>query len=797
VSSGRPPAILGIIPDGALRRRPSDLVRIATALVVIAALAVVADLTGDVQQWWLDKLDSRSFDGGLLITFLYPGLLAGLIVVVAGAAAWSRRVSLLLSMAAAGGIAFAAAWVLDASIGASVHDALAATGVRVPPSLEAFPAEILSVEIGVVLAASAYLTRPARRLVRPVVVVAALAAVAAGDSLAVAAVAGLVLGWGSAAAAHLAVGSPGGTPTASDVRGALERLGLAVTELQLEAEQDWGELRFAGVDGDGRPVRVAVIGRDATEAGLLAKAWRVIWYRDSGPPLTLTRAQQVEHRAFLLLLAERAGVDVPDLVALGVAGETDSALLVTADPVGRTLDGLDADTCSDHDLDELWSVVGHLHAAQLAHGDLVARHLLLTADGAALRDIDRMSASAPAERRRVDDAQLLVATGAVVGADRAVAAAARALGDERLAELLPLLQHGVLGSRITRGLDHPKATAAALRAAVADRTGVEAVEPAKLRRVSTTSLLMAAGAILGVYLLIGEFSQVASVGDVFAGVEWPWVVVTFLFSQTPQLAQAVAMLGSVALRLPLGPVVAVQFANNFTGLVGGTVATTALVVRFFQKQGQTVAVAVSSGVLNTLAAMVVQGILLAIGLVVSAGDFTRPTLDPSSSGDGGGVSPWVILAVVVVGLAIAAVVLLPKRRAKVMAAIRPQLDSARTNLIDIAHQPRKALQLFGGNLASQLMFALTLSAALHAYGASLGVFELIVINSFASLLGGIAPVPGGLGVIEAGLIAGMTAAGIPSTTAMAATFTARLFTAYLPPIWGWVALRWLGRHNYV
>ena len=63
--------------------------------------------------------------------------------------------------------------------------------------------------------------------------------------------------------------------------------------------------------------------------------------------------------------------------------------------------------------------------------------------------------------------------------------------------------------------------------------------------------------------------------------------------------------------------------------------------------------------------------------------------------------------------------------------------------------------------------------------------------------GGIVPVPGGLGVIEAGLIGGMTAAGVPETTAMAATFTSRLFTAYLPPVWGWFALHWLRQHDYV
>jgi len=58
-------------------------------------------------------------------------------------------------------------------------------------------------------------------------------------------------------------------------------------------------------------------------------------------------------------------------------------------------------------------------------------------------------------------------------------------------------------------------------------------------------------------------------------------------------------------------------------------------------------------------------------------------------------------------------------------------------------------------------------------------------------------IEGGMGVTEAGLIAGMSGLGVPQPIALAATFTARLFTTYLPPIWGWFALRWLRRHDYV
>ena len=72
-----------------------------------------------------------------------------------------------------------------------------------------------------------------------------------------------------------------------------------------------------------------------------------------------------------------------------------------------------------------------------------------------------------------------------------------------------------------------------------------------------------------------------------------------------------------------------------------------------------------------------------------------------------------------------------------------------------------------------------------------------MVITLASIIGGAVPVPGGLGVVEAGLIAGLTSVGVPQDQAVAAVFIQRMFTAYLPPIWGWVTLTWMRRREYV
>jgi hypothetical protein len=59
---------------------------------------------------------------------------------------------------------------------------------------------------------------------------------------------------------------------------------------------------------------------------VLAKLWRVCFYRDSGPTLILDRIQQVEHEAYLTFMAGRAGVLVPEMLPAGRFGPGRDAL---------------------------------------------------------------------------------------------------------------------------------------------------------------------------------------------------------------------------------------------------------------------------------------------------------------------------------------------------------------------------------------------------------------------------------------------------------------------------------------
>jgi glycosyltransferase 2 family protein len=53
---------------------------------------------------------------------------------------------------------------------------------------------------------------------------------------------------------------------------------------------------------------------------------------------------------------------------------------------------------------------------------------------------------------------------------------------------------------------------------------------------------------------------------------------------------------------------------------------------------------------------------------------------------------------------------------------------------------------------------LALGASLHAVGQRASIATLIALDTLVTVIGGAIPVPGGLGVVEAGLIAGLASA---------------------------------------
>lgn len=782
--------VLGPHGGGTTRRRASDAVRVATAAVLVVVLVPVVQANTSVEIHLAELLTPPPTGVRWLVTALWFLGSIGVIVALVLVGLLVPRLTAVRQMALAGVATLLVCLLLDWLLGPD--------GGRQPVSSLSgfdprFPVLQLAVATAVALAGLPYLSRPVHRLVVLAVGVGALCAVVGGYGLPLGVLAAIVSGWGTAAGCHLVLGAPNGLPSAAEVTESVRDLGVDVHGLASMDRQEWGVAAFAGRDAAGDPVELAVYGRDASDAQWLSKVWRFCIYRDSGPTLVLNRLQQVEHEAYLTFLAGRAGVRVPDVVAAGRCGPSRDAALVTRLPEGRRLGTLDAERVGDDVADEFLRDVMVLRGAGIAHGALSPETIVATSEGVVLRDFRRASSSAPAARTERDAAAAVAAVAVVIGVERAVAATCRVFDTDTIRAVLTRLQRSALDPETERAARGQKGFLRTLRESLAAEAGVEVPKLVEAKRISWPNLLMVIGSLVGLWLIIGVLSDAEGSLAVIKGAAWGWVAAAFVLGQLPVVTGAWATTGAVVGTIPYGRVVVLETSNMFTSFVGGDAAVFGVRVRFFQRQGLDVPQAISSGAIAGTASWVVKGVLFLVCLPFAAGDFHAPS-DKGSHQD----IVWLIIAcVLAIAIALGVVTLVPKVRRLATEKARPHLVTIWTDVKAIAVEPRKIAYVLLGSTGSQVLIALCLGASLHSVGAHASFATLIVVLTLAAMIGGATPVPGGAGVIEVGLIAGLTSAGVPQDQAVAAVFIERFCTAYLPPIWGWAALVYMRHSDYV
>jgi uncharacterized membrane protein YbhN (UPF0104 family) len=780
--------VLGPRGGGTTRRRASDAFRLGFAAAGVAVSIPVMRANSAVELSIVHALHPPPTGIRWLVTAAFWGGSVG--VVACMAAVGLPRLAAVRQIV----VATLTTWGLCALLAATLGPAAGrpATGALAGVDTS-YPVTPLAVAMAVAATALPYLSRSFHRLMSLLVAVAAIAAVVDGSALPVNAASSLLLGWGLAAGLHLAVGSPLGLPSPAEVSAGVAHLNVVIEEIGRAPHQVWGVERFIGRDPDGSRIELSVYGRDAADARALAKLWRFCFYRDSGPTLILGRIQQVEHEAYQTFMAARAGVLVPEVLAVGRFGPSRDAVLVSRLPGGPALGEADPAAIADGTLDEILRTVLRLRQAGIAHGALGAETILLSADGICVRDFRSAASPPPAGRFDDDLAAVLAAVAVRFGVDRTAAAAGRVLDADTARGALVHLQRSALDPVTVSSVRGHKGLLAELRTAVASVSGIEVPKLAEAKRVSWVNLLFGIGSLIGIWAIVGVLADVAGSFDAIKGARWGWVTLAFVLAQLPVAASALATVGAVTGELPYGRCLALETSNMFTALAGGDVAVFAVRVRFFQRQGYDPATALSSGAIASAASWVAKGLLFLASIGFAAGTFHA-----STTSGGHHKVIWAVAGVVLAaGIAAALITVVPRLRRLASARVRPHLVHIWADVKSIAAEPRKIVYVLAGSVLSQLLVALALGAALHAVGEKASIATLLVVITTASMIGGAVPVPGGAGVVEAGLIAGLTSAGVPQDQAVAAIFIQRLFTAYLPPIWGWVTLAWMRRREYV
>jgi uncharacterized protein (TIRG00374 family) len=135
----------------------------------------------------------------------------------------------------------------------------------------------------------------------------------------------------------------------------------------------------------------------------------------------------------------------------------------------------------------------------------------------------------------------------------------------------------------------------------------------------------------------------------------------------------------------------------------------------------------------------------------------------------------------------------PKLRKKVW----PKVKEAFAAVKDIVSSPARLGRIFLSETLEKLVGALALGAVVAAFGLDISFTALIFVTVGTSLLAGLAPVPGGIGVAEATMTALLTGVGVPAEQAFSVAITYRLITSYIPPVLGFFSLNWLTEKGYI
>jgi len=793
--------------DAPLARRPTDVILLIVAVTGVVVLSLFAPGPTAIDKTLSDLVKELPGLLGWFWNICYDLMIAYAFLLLVLALVARGRKRLFFTEVIAGGLALGFAMLAGRVAGTDWSTSLKAFGTS--GSRPVYLAVRLAVATAIVVMASPHMARPLRFIGRWVVAFGALAGIALGVTLPIGMVAGLLIGLGSAAIMHLILGSPAGRLTLEQIATALDDLGIEATELRHAPLEPSGVALVVATSAQGKTLVAKVYGRDAWDGQFLASIWSSLWHRGERPSLGFGRLRQVEHEAFLTLLAERAGIPVLPVVAAGMATERDA--LLVSEVTGRPITSVDPTEVDDELVRQIWRAIGPLHDLGIAHGQLDGERIVVRSNGTpAIGDFGGARVAAPDGTMMADLAQVLVTTALIVGPERAIAAATDVLGKEGLADVLPFLQPAVLDRDTRRAVRDAPWDLDDLMERSTEVTGAEAPELEQIRRVTGKSIAIVA---LIAFLAYGLISALANVGiqslwDELTSANLAWLLTALILAPISQIPQAFSTLGASLQDMLFAPVLMLQYAIQFIQLaVPSSAARVALEVRFFQRNGVDTGGALSIGLIDSLSGFVIQIALILIitlsglaSLDLSSGGSSSASSSSSSSSSG---PTLLILAAVLLILGAIVALAIPRYRAAIREAIPRYRANLRTQLsagakaLRVLRSPSKVTMLFLGNLVAQLMLAMILGICLRAFGDSASFAGLVLVNTMVALFAGFMPVPGGMGVSEAALTAGLVALGVPNTAAMSTAIAYRLVTFYLPPIWGTFATRWLKQHQYL
>ena len=591
---------------------------------------------------------------------------------------------------------------------------------------------------------------------------------------------GLAVGWFVGALTVLVVGTPAlEVPLDGAIR-ALSRRGFLVHALTVVRPAGHGPLELSATDESGSVAVVELYGPNQRSGGALRQVWRWLKLRGSETgPLQASLRRAVEHRALMTIAIGDLGV--ANTTSMAVAGlERGWTLYAHTPPRGTALD----EAAEDGLVTSVWGSLGVLHRHQISHGDLRRKEITVDGGTTLFGGFGNSEYGASDEQLQSDIAQLLMTTTDKFGAEAAVRAAIDALDKDTVLTASRRLTKSALPKRIRSSVDDPKALMTAARDEVKKQTGADKIQPETITRFSRKQLIQTVLLVALVYVAYPFISTVPTFFNELGSANWWWALLGLTVSALTYVGAAAALWASADGVVSFRNLVIMQFANTFAATttpagVGGL----ALSTRFLQKAGlgtlrATAAVALQQSV------QVITHVALLIFFSVAAG----------ASADLSHFVPSATLLYLIGGIALGALgafLFVPRLRRWLGTAVRPKLKEVGGELLELMREPKRLGVIVLGCAATTLGAALALWSSVEAFGGGTTFVTVTVVTMVGGTLASAAPTPGGVGAVEAALIGGLAAFGVPAAIGVPSVLLYRVLTCWLPVFVGWPIMRWL------
>lgn len=827
-------------------RSQADVVRLIIGLALIGVGVLVAtwlrNTIGGAEEDIVDvyeRVPDRFAEALTGLAVIGAGVVPFVVLVVLIARRHFRQAAALLAGAVGAGLSMA--WLTDFLANQGVIAAVDPDTDRVveltSPTFATSP--LIAAAVALVIIASPWISQQWRRVLWFGVGLLVLFRIVSSSEPPLDIVVAIAVGMAVGSLALLAFGTEGSDPDAPELVGMLRSIGRPRRIEQLAGSNP---LVYGVEMDDGRRLEMRVRTVHDRSENLLEQLWRSVrlrtWVNDR-PYDTVQR--RIEHEA----LAQRAAGDAGAVVARVrsiVGSQTGSVGLleerleggpvtaVIAHPSARTSASPDApvspgaaaqpgpapvpdpteiaptdedhgvpgdgdlSSVADENLDRsllraVWRQVLGLHRDRIAHRNLGLASVWVTPEGqAVLRNFDGAALAASDRDLALDRAQLLVSTALVIGPRAAVEAAIAAVGADAVVTAVPYLQPLALPGPTRRAWRGNKEVLDGLRQEIAQATGVEPPQLARLDRIRPRTAVTIVALTAAFYSLLPQLGNFDDTVQAASEANWWWLVPMTLGAFATMAFAALAFVAAVPEPIPYLPALRMQFASSFVGRIApANTGALAVGVRFLQRSGLDPGPAAAAVGLAALTGLAVHLALMGSFLAwVGASDveFSLP-------------SAGVLLIVIAVALSASGLVvgLVPAVRERVLPPLVEQVRNAAASLADVLTDPTRVIGLVTGSMGVTSSFILTLTASVAAFGGGVSFPEIGAAYLVAAAVGSAAPTPGGLGAFEYALVLALGAYGMANGPAVSAVLTFRLVTFWLPMLPGWFMFQLMQRRE--